>query len=43
MKSGSRPAMHEHDRLAVCGAVFFPVDPMQRISSNAKVAGFVAR
>src|SRR5438128_481366 len=43
MTSGSRLAMHEHDRLAVYRAVFFPVDPVLRIPMNGKVAGFVAR
>jgi hypothetical protein len=43
MTSGSRPAMHEHDRLAVYRAVFFPVDPVLRISMSGKVAGFVAK
>src|SRR6267154_2619558 len=28
--SGSRSAMHEHDRLAVGRAVFFPVNPVLR-------------
>jgi hypothetical protein len=41
--SGSRPAMHEHHRLAVYRAVFFPVNPVLRIPMNGKVAGFVAR
>jgi hypothetical protein len=43
MTSGARPAMHEHDRLAVYRAVFFPVNPVLRIPMNGKVAGFVAR
>jgi hypothetical protein len=43
MTSGSRPAMHEHDRLAVYRAVFFPVNPVLRIPMNGKVAGFFAR
>jgi hypothetical protein len=37
MKSGSRPAMHEHR------AVFFPENSVLRIPMNGKVAGFVAR
>src|ERR1700739_1862766 len=31
MTSSSRAAMHEHDRLAVSRAVFFPVNPVLRI------------
>src|SRR5258706_6467586 len=40
--SGSRSAMHEHDRLAVGRAVFFPVNPVLRIPMNGELAGFVA-
>src|SRR5215469_16819916 len=36
--SGSRPAMHEHHRLAVYRAVFLPVDPVLRIPITGKVA-----
>jgi hypothetical protein len=43
MTSGSRPAVHEHHRLAVYRAIFFPVNPVLRIPMNGKVAGFVAR
>jgi hypothetical protein len=43
MTSGARPAVHEHHRLAVYRAVFFPVNPVLRIPMNGKVAGFVAR
>jgi hypothetical protein len=43
MTSSARPAMHEHDRLAVYRTVFFPVNPVLRIPMNGKVAGFVAR
>ena len=42
MTSSSRAAMHEHDRLAVYRAVFFPVNPVLRIPVSGKVAGFVA-
>src|SRR5260370_40607779 len=41
MTSGSRPAMHEHDRLAVYPARFFPVNPVLRIPTYAQLAPFV--
>ena len=38
MTSGSRPAMHEHHRLAIYRAVFLPVDAVLRIPITGKVA-----
>src|SRR4051794_5663641 len=42
VRARSRPAVHEHDRLSVCRAVFFPVNLMLGILLHSQMASFIA-
>src|SRR3954470_22027907 len=42
VRTCSRPAMHEHDRLAVCRAVLFPVNLVSWMFLDDQMARFAA-
>jgi len=42
LASRARPAVQEHDRLAVCRTVFFPINPVKRVLLDSLVPRFIA-
>src|SRR4051794_32083138 len=42
VRARSRPAVHEHDRLSVCRAVFFPINLILWILLHNQMASFIA-